>query len=310
MKLITELKQNCLVPASVALGCFDGIHLGHQAVIGCAVADKTKGLVPSVFTFQENPLQVLTGKTVPALLAPDSRNQIFEEIGVEQVFIPSFRDVMNLEAEAFVHTVLKEYCKAVNVYCGFNFHFGKGGKAGAEELKRFGEKNGIKVTVVQAVSLQEGVPISSTQIRSCLQQGQTEIAAKMLGRNFFYQFPVVEGNKLGRTMGFPTLNQALPPNFVKPKRGVYASLVTLENGTVYYGVTNIGVKPTVGDDYIVASETWIPNFSGNLYGTSPKIELISYIREEQKFRNLRILAEQIQKDKEQAFQLLEKNISL
>ena len=93
---------------------------------------------------------------------------------------------------------------------------------------------------------------------------------------------------------------------MKPKRGVYASLVTLENGTVYYGVTNIGVKPTVGDDYVVASETWIPNFSGNLYGTSPKIELIHYIREEQKFTSLQVLGEQIQRDKEQAFQLLEK----
>ena len=107
-------------------------------------------------------------------------------------------------------------------------------------------------------------------------------------------------------MGFPTINQAMPPNFVKPKRGVYASLVTLESGTVYYGVTNIGVKPTVGDDYIVASETWIPGFSGNLYGTTPKIELIHYIRQEQKFSNLQVLGEQIRRDKEQAFQLLEK----
>ncbi len=102
MKLITELKQNCLEPASVALGCFDGIHLGHQAVIGRAVADKSNGLTPSVFTFQENPLQVLTGNTVPTLLAPDTRNRMFEEIGVEQMFMPSFRAVMNLEAEAFV----------------------------------------------------------------------------------------------------------------------------------------------------------------------------------------------------------------
>ena len=86
MKLITDLKQNCLEPASVALGCFDGIHLGHQAVIGPAVADKMNGLTPSVFTFQENPLQVLTGNTVPTLLAPETRNQIFEEIGVEQVY--------------------------------------------------------------------------------------------------------------------------------------------------------------------------------------------------------------------------------
>lgn len=306
MKLITDLKQNCLEPASVALGCFDGIHLGHQAVIGPAVADKMNGLTPSVFTFQENPLQVLTGNTVPTLLAPETRNQIFEEIGVEQVFIPSFREVMNLEAEEFIHTVLKQYCKAEKVYCGFNFHFGKGGKAGSKELKQLGEKYGIEVTVVQAVSLQEGAPISSTQIRHYLQQGQTELAAKMLGRYFCYQFPVIEGNKMGRTMGFPTINQAMPSNFVKPKRGVYASLVTLENGTVYYGVTNIGVKPTVGDDYAVASETWIPNFSGNLYGTSPKIELIHYIREEQKFSNLQVLGEQIHKDKEQAFQLLEK----
>lgn len=123
MKLITDLKQSCSEPASVALGCFDGIHLGHQAVIGRAVADKSNGLTPSVFTFQENPLQVLTGNTVPTLLAPDTRNRIFQEIGVEQVFIPSFREVMNLEAEEFIHAVLKQYCKAERVYCGFQFSF-------------------------------------------------------------------------------------------------------------------------------------------------------------------------------------------
>ena len=113
MKLITDLKQNCLEPASVALGCFDGIHLGHQAVIGCAVADKPNGLTPSVFTFQENPLQVLTGNTVPTLLAPDTRNQIFEEIGVEQVFMPSFREVMNLEARFKVN---KGWSKALLLF--------------------------------------------------------------------------------------------------------------------------------------------------------------------------------------------------
>ena len=129
--------------------------------------------------YKRQPLQVLTENTVPTLLTPDTRNRIFEEIGVEQVFIPSFREVMNLEAEEFIHAVLKQYCKAERVYCGFNFHFGKGGKAGSEELKQFGEKYGIKVTVVQAVSLQEGAPISSTQIRHYLQQGQVEMAAKM-----------------------------------------------------------------------------------------------------------------------------------
>lgn len=306
MTVITDLKQHIVGPTSVALGCFDGLHLGHQEVIDRTVVDKAEGLVPSVFTFQENPLQVLTGKIVPSLLTPQMRKQLLADMGVEQIFMPAFRDMMHIEAEDFVRTVLKETCKAANVYCGFNYHFGTGGKADAQDLKRFGAKYGIKVTIVKAVASKNAIPVSSTQIRTYLQQGQVELATAMLGRYFAYQFPVVEGNKLGRKLGFPTINQPMPQIFVKPKRGVYASLVTLEQGDTLYGVTNIGVKPTVGDDYIVASETWLPNFSGNLYGTSPKVELVSYIREEQKFANLEALGEQIKKDKQTAFARLEK----
>ncbi len=310
MKRITDLKQNGKRAAAVALGCFDGLHLGHRAVIGRAVADKAKGLVPSVFTFAENPLQILTGTPVPALLTPAEKSRLLEEMGIEQVFMPSFRKVMDLEASTFVQTVLKTYCKAETVYCGFNFRFGKGGKADAQDLKRLCAECAIAVEVVQAVSVENSETVSSTQIRRYLQQGQPEKAAQMLGRWFSYRFPVIKGNQLGRTLGVPTINQALPAYLVEPRRGVYASLVTLENGAVYYGVTNIGVKPTVGKDCAVASETWIPDFNGDLYGACPKTELVHYIRQERKFDSLPALGAQIQKDKEQAFQWLTQNIPI
>lgn len=306
MTIITDVKQHISGSSSIALGCFDGVHLGHQKVINRTVADKAIGLVPSVFTFQEHPVQILTGNIVPLLLMPQRRIQLFTDMGIEQVFMPSFREMMDIEAEDFVRTVLKQMCKAAKVYCGFNFRFGKGAKAGAEQLKSLGTQHDIAVEIIEPVVFDKNIPVSSTQIRSYLQQGKVELASTLLGRFFSYNFPVIEGNKLGRKLGFPTINQSIPPNFVQPKKGVYASLVTLQNGNVYYGVTNIGVKPTVGADYHIGSETWLFNFSGNLYGTTPQVELIHYIREEKKFADLNDLSLQVKQDGKEAFAVLQK----
>ncbi len=305
MTIITDFKQQVSGPSSVALGCFDGVHLGHQKVIDRTVQDKINDLVPSVFTFQEHPAVILTGKQASLLVTPDDKKRLFAEMGIEQVFMPPFEKMMDIEAEDFVRIVLKDMCKAVKVYCGFNFYFGKGAKAGTESLKSFGAKYGVAVEIIEPVTADHNVPISSTKIRSYLKQGEVRAAAAMLGRCFSFHFPVIEGNKLGRKMNVPTINQSLPPNFVKPKRGVYASLVTLQDGRVYYGITNIGVKPTLGANYDIGSETWMPDFSGNLYGATPKTELVSFIREEQKFSDLNALSLQIQQDKQVAFAILQ-----
>ncbi len=304
MKRITNLQTYSQSPAALALGCFDGVHLGHRAVLECAVADAQKGLVPTVFTFAQHPMQMLKGEAVPSLLTTGQQKALFTELGIEQMYAPSFSEVRDIEAQAFVQHVLKEICNAKTVYCGFNFHFGKGGTATAQDLRRLSGQYGIAVEILPAVTDANGMPISSSAIRRCLQQGQIETATAMLGWYFGYCNTVIQGNRLGRTLGFPTINQTLPQGLIQPKQGVYASLITLENGRKYHGVTNIGVRPTVEQTGTVLSETRLFAFEGDLYGTAPKVELVHFLRAEQKFNSLPELARQIEKDQKKAAELL------
>ena len=158
-------------------------------------------------------------------------------------------------------------------------------------LKAFCAENGIQLHLTSSV-LYNGERVSATRIRAALTSGEIETANAMLGRPFGFAFEVVPGNRLGRTIGIPTINQAFPDKFVLPRFGVYASAVYTE-GSVYCGVTNVGVKPTVGSDHAL-SETWILDFDGDLYGKTLRLELLGFIRDERKFENLEALRGEIQ----------------
>lgn len=279
---------------SVALGYFDGVHIGHQAVISRAAGDAKIGLIPTVFTFDDNPQQSLTGKMIPRLTDAKTKENLLRNMGIELLLRVNFNSIKNISAEDFIEKILIGNLNAKRVYCGFNYHFGFGGKSGVRELKQFCQQRGIEVQEIPRV-LVGGVTVSSSEIRKMISSGKIEQANSFLGRHFGYSFDVSEGRKLGRTIGIPTLNQAFPKDFILPKFGVYLSIVKL-NGDTTWGVTNIGVKPTVGSEYPL-SETWLPDYKcENMYGKSIDVELIKFIRPEKKFRNLIELKSAIKND--------------
>lgn len=272
---------------AAALGSFDGLHLGHRQVIGNTLS--VPGLRPAVITFQQNPSVSLQKKPVPLLTTNEQKLALLEEMGVEVVYLLSFEQIRDMEPEDFVEALYR-VCRVRARSCGFNFRFGKNGRGEAGLLKELCREKGIELSVTPPVSV-AGETVSSTRIRACLEQGDVQQAGQLLGRPFGYDFEVTHGRQLGRTWGTPTINQPFPAGYVLPRFGVYASLVEVE-GQKYYGVTNIGVKPTVGSDCAL-SETWIPEFSGDLYGKKVPVELLDFIRPERKFDSLEQLKNEI-----------------
>lgn len=272
---------------AAALGSFDGLHLGHRQVIGNTLS--APGLRPAVITFQQNPSGSLQKKPVPLLTTNEQKLALLEEMGVEVVYLLSFEQIRDMEPEDFVEALYR-VCRVRALSCGFNFRFGKNGRGDAGLLKELCREKGMELSVTPPVSV-AGETVSSTRIRACLEQGDVQQAGQLLGRPFGYDFEVTHGRQLGRTWGTPTINQPFPQGYVLPRFGVYASLVEVE-GQKYYGVTNIGVKPTVGSDCAL-SETWIPEFSGDLYGKKVPVELLDFIRPERKFDSLDQLKNEI-----------------
>lgn len=284
-------------PSAVALGSFDGIHIGHQKVIAGATACKADGLTPTVFTFEESPLAELNGKPSAELMTKEQKIKLLETLGIKQIYMLPFSTVMNLTAQEFVSEILVKVCHAKKVCCGFNFHFGHGGKADSSTLQKLCADFGVEVQVVPAVLVADE-PVSSTRIRALIAAGEVSEAAQLLGRPFGFDFTVVRGRQLGRQLGAPTINQPFPKEYILPKFGVYASHVYVD-GKQYYGVTNVGVKPTVGSDCALA-ETWIPDFSGDLYDQNIQVDLLEFVRPEKKFDDISQLRDEIFRNKESA----------
>lgn len=277
-------------PAAVALGNFDGLHRGHAEVIRAAV--RAENLLPVVFTFTENP------HPAAQLTTFREKRLIMQGLGVKKLIAVDFDEVRNMQAEEFVTELLLKRCNARRLSCGEDFRFGKGAKGDVALLKALCKEHGAEVEIVPS-ALSGGEKISSTRIRSAIEQGDIREANQMLGRAFAYSFEVIHGNHIGRGLGTPTINQALPENFVLPRFGVYATVARIDGEHYYYGVTNIGVKPTVGSDYAL-SETWMPEFRGDLYGKRVRLFLLDFIRPERKFPSLEEMKEEILRNAETA----------
>lgn len=299
MKCFEELKAS-EGQLAAALGSFDGLHLGHRQVIGNTLS--SPGLRPAVVTFRQNPSVLLQKKPAPLLTTNGQKLSLLEDMGIDAVYLLSFDRVRNMEPEDFI-AELHETCRVKKICCGFNFRFGKNGRGDVELLKTLCQKWSMELCVVPPVQV-GGEPVSSTRIRAALEQGDVQEAGQLLGRPFGYDFTVTHGRQLGRTWGTPTINQPFPQGYVLPRFGVYASLVEVD-GKKYYGVTNIGVKPTVGSDCAL-SETWIPEFSGDLYGKNIPVELLDFIRPERKFDSLDELKNEILQNSVIARQIAER----
>lgn len=296
---MTEPHRSKAGSTAAALGNFDGLHLGHMRVLEKTLSvSKENKLEPIVILFDEHPKQVLCGERPPFLMTDSQRDELLEKMGFRIVKI-SFRENKDLTPEAFLQMLCREYGVEA-VCCGFNYHCGKGASGDVPSLERLCRKLGIQLFAAEAEFF-ENEPISSTRIRNEIENGRIERANEMLGRFFSYKLTVVGGDRRGRTLGYPTINQFFPENFVSARFGVYASAVTVD-GKMYAGVTNIGVRPTIGS-LTARSETNIIGFSGELYGREIEIFLLSYLRPERKFESLAALSETIAHDAVTAAQI-------
>lgn len=278
---------------AIALGFFDGVHVGHKQIIESAVYSQA-GLMPVVFTFSDHPKEVLTGEEIPKLITNEMRLALFEKLGVESVVMVPFREVRNFTPTAFF-TFLKEKMKAEKLCYGFNYNFGRGGAGNAKMLTDLCEEDGMQYEVSPPVMV-SGVQVSSTLIRERLAEGDITWVSMLLGRKFSFKYIVQQGKQVGRQIGFPTINQRIPHGYALPKFGVYASQ-TIIKGETWSSITNIGIRPTVGGGAVTA-ETHIFEYDEELYGEEIEVELLKFVRPEQKFESIEELRRAIIADME------------
>lgn len=288
---------------SIALGTFDGLHKGHRAVIDKA---KESAYPLLILLFNEHPLKLLTGKTPPELMSDGVFKRLIEKEKLNCYKI-DFSRIVNMTPSEFFFNILIGELNAGEITCGENYTFGKDGKGNSQTLKELCDKNGILCNIVKTVYY-KNEPVSSTRIRKLIADGKMNDVTDMLGRPFSYCFEVIGGSKLGRTIGFPTANQIIPDFFVQMKHGVYASAVEID-GILYPAVTNFGVRPTV-DGNNLRSETYIINFSGDLYSKSIEIHLLKYLRSERKLKNTNELSDLIRKDCKNSIEIFNNSLEL
>lgn len=284
---------------AVALGGFDAMHIGHQAIIQRVVEKaKAEGLTSVVYLFRNQPRTVVTGSSVPQVYSLNKRLDLLESMGVDAVvaewFTPQYQTV---SPEAFVSRYVKERLDARYLAVGFNYRFGSRGAGDTHMLCQLAAEHGIEVEVAPAVEV-GGVAVSSSRIRELIQSGQVSLAAKCLGRPFTFTGSVVSGNQVGRTMGFPTANVACRFDTLLPKFGVYLTKTKVDGGWVP-SITNLGARPTV-TDATPWLETHLLEFDGDLYEKEIEIAFFDYLREIKEFISLDVLAGQLDNDKQRA----------
>ena len=284
--------------SAVALGFFDGLHLGHTQVIVQALLQE---LPPIVFTFSDKSLLPKFSRRED-IITHGFKLELLEKMGVKHIYAPDFADVKDMTAEQFVEKILVGRLNAGFVSCGYDFRFAKGGKADADTLCELCGRRGIEVCVVPAVKI-DGETVSSTLIRQLIKTGDIEKANILLGYELTYSLEVIHGKQNGKKMGFPTINQTIPEGMTVPKQGVYKSR-TKAGSAEYPSITNIGVKPTIdleeNEVRTPLMETHIIGFDGDLYGERVSVSLLGFMREERKFSGLQELSRQLEKDKKSA----------
>src|SRR5215470_1108326 len=286
-------------PSAVALGVFDGVHLGHRAILGAAVAHaRATGAPALVCTFETHPMEVLQPERAPLPITTlDERLDLIAACGVDGTVVLSFtRELAAVEPEAFVKDVLVDRLAARQVVVGFNHRFGRAARGDAALLRELGARMGFNVDVVAPLTV-DGVPVSSTAIRTALGRGDVDAAARMLGRPYTLPGTVVAGAGRGRTLGFPTANVA-PGRPVLVAPGVYACTFEV-GGQARRAVVNVGVRPTFGEATL-AVEAYLLDFSGDLYGQTVRLTFVSRVREERRFPSVDALRAQIADDVETA----------
>ena len=282
-------------PSVVALGTFDGVHLGHRAILGTAVTHaREAGLQALACTFEQHPIEILQPTRAPrSITTVEERLALIAETGVDGVVVLTFTpELAAVEPEAFVKEVLLGRLRAQQVVVGFNHRFGRGARGDARLLQELASRLGFQAHVVPPLTV-EGVPVSSSEVRTALQRGDVAEAARFLGRPYAIEGTVTSGAGRGRTLGFPTANIAPDGDLLIP-RGVYGCLAHVE-GFLHPSVVNIGVRPTFAETTL-AIEAYLLDFTGDLYGRRMRLDFVLRLREEMRFPSVEDLKAQIARD--------------
>lgn len=295
MQIISKLIN--IPNLSIALGFFDGVHLAHQKLIKKAVdfanTNKTKS---AVITLKQQPYCFLNHIEPKYILSRYDSYKIIEDLGTDFLIELDFNDVSGMTSDEYLENVLVKKFSPVAIFTGFNHHFGLNRLGDCEFLKKYQNKYGYKFFALPSQNL-EGELISSSAIRRFLEQGKIENANSMLGREFYINGTVIEGNKIGRTINFPTANMNYPNDIVEIPHGAYAVNIHLQDNRILKGISNFGTKPTVNDTPVKTLETHILcGFDENIYGQKITVYFKKFIRKEQKFNNIEELKNQIEKD--------------
>ena len=285
------------IKRAIALGFFDGVHLGHAALL-----NKTKeraaqiGAIPSVLSFDTHPDTLVFKKEVPLINSAMGRQDIIRrEFGIENVvFIHFNQRVMQMPWQEFAQEIIEELSVGW-IVVGHDFTFGNKGEGTAQKLSEYCAQRNIGCDIISPVRNQ-GIVVSSTYIRQLIENGEIAKANEFLGHPHMLADTVRSGYHLGTRLGAPTINMYFPDGVLVPRRGVYATRVVLEDGSSHMAVTNVGVRPTVSETNKVSVESHILDFSGNLYDRQVRVEFYEFIRDEKKFSGTQELKEQIQKD--------------
>lgn len=305
MKLHTSLNSYTKAPSVITIGTFDGVHIGHQKIIDRLIkVGQQKDLKSLVLTFFPHPRMVLQSDTnIKLLNTIEERQNILSHTQLDHLVTKKFTaDFANLSAHDYVKDILVDALNAKHIIIGYDHHFGKNRSANINDLKTFGKQFGFEVEEISVQDI-EDVAVSSTKIRTALNQGKITVANSYLGYAYYISGTVVKGKGLGKQIGFPTANIHIEENYkLIPKNGVYIVKSTLHNATIY-GMMNIGTNPTVNG----TSQTIEVNFFNvdeNLYDKTLKIELLKRLRDEHKFSSVDALKTQLKIDAQNAHQFI------
>jgi riboflavin kinase/FMN adenylyltransferase len=291
--------------ASIALGNFDGVHRGHQAVIALAARAAQQSRAPlGVISFEPHPRRIFQPDAPPfRLMTTGQQARALEALGVDLFYILPFDTEMeHLTDRQFAQRVLHEGLGVAHVSVGFDISFGKNRTGSPQTMAQYGAEFGFGVSVAEAAG-EGAAKFSSTGVRDALRDGRPEVAARILGRPFAIEGVVERGRQLGRTIGFPTANVALN-DYVQPRFGVYATRTRLPDGREIAGVANIGVNPTIDGEIAPRLEVWLFDFDEDIYDQVIETDLVAFLRDEAKFDGLEPMVKQIELDAAEARALL------
>ncbi|MDY5578266.1 MAG: bifunctional riboflavin kinase/FAD synthetase [Lachnospiraceae bacterium] len=295
MVTINNITECRIEKSAVALGKFDGIHLGHQAILNELKKNISNDTKTVVITFSVSPEAVLSKKQLQYIMTEEEKNDFFMLQDIDYLIdIKLDADFLKLEASEFIEKYLVQRLGVKKIVCGQDFHFGKNRSGDVPFLKKESEKYGFSVSVVSPVTISDTV-ISSTKIREELRNGNIPQVNQMLGHPYFLKGTVVHGQALGRTIDFPTINLWPAPDKLLPPYGVYNTECII-SGIYFKSITNIGKKPTVSNQEKLSIETHILDFTGDLYGQVITLLFRGFIRSEKKFNSIKELRQQIVRD--------------